>query len=116
MIRVQHLVLVGLVSALGCGSAAAQETVLRRAAFELRCPEEQLQIVELDERTQGVRGCGYQVTYVEVCNGPRSSVDTECSWVMQSSPGPPGPQWGPPVMPPVQPSVRPPIQTAPRRR
>jgi hypothetical protein len=100
----------------GCGSAA-QDQVLRRAAFELRCPEEQLQVIELDDRTQGVRGCGYQVQYVEVCEGPGGGFDRDCRWVMSAPPPPVGgaqpapPGWTPPVMPPVQPSLQPPIQT-----
>ena len=35
-----------------------------RAAFDLKCPKENLEVVKLGEKTRGVRGCGNQATYV----------------------------------------------------
>ena len=51
-----------------CGSTSA--TVRTRAAFDLKCPAEQLTITELTDVcgpflcTVGVSGCGQQATYV----------------------------------------------------
>ncbi len=36
---------------------------IKRAAFELQCPEEQLQLVELGDGTVGVTGCGRRAVY-----------------------------------------------------
>lgn len=77
-------------------AAATQAQLLTRAAFDLNCPESQLQIVELDARTRGVIGCDQRVTYVEDCrsqtttmvNGPMvqsSTGKTDCTWVMNSA-------------------------------
>lgn len=35
-----------------------------RASYELQCPETQLQITELGDKTAGVDGCGRRATYV----------------------------------------------------
>lgn|GEM_PF-888820 len=63
---------------LGCG--ATQQQLVDRAAYDLQCPKEQLQVHQIDNRTQGVRGCGQQVAYVESCDGQR----TNCSWVLNA--------------------------------
>ena len=35
----------------------------QRASFEVKCPVEQLEVVEIDATTMGVAGCGKQWTY-----------------------------------------------------
>jgi hypothetical protein len=68
----------------GCG--ASLEQLHARAAFDLNCPEAQLQVVKIDQRTQGVRGCGRQATYVESCTDPMRSSGT-CTWIMNTDSG-----------------------------
>ena len=49
-----------------------------RAAFDLKCPEDQLELQELGSRmTQGVNGCGRSATYVLNHDGT--------AWMMDSS-------------------------------
>jgi hypothetical protein len=81
-------------------AAATLEQLRRRASFDLDCPEGELEVVELDERTKGVRGCGRRATYIEHCDrvyteqtiGAQSSgstAKTDCTWVMNSAGGQP---------------------------
>jgi hypothetical protein len=47
-------------------SCFATESQLRtRAAFDMNCDAQALQIVKIDSRTRGVVGCGKRMTYVE---------------------------------------------------
>lgn len=46
---------------------ATGQQLRARAAFDLRCPEPDLQVTELDKRTRGITGCGQRATYVEHC-------------------------------------------------
>jgi len=77
------LAAVGL-AAPGCFATAGQDQLVNRASFDLRCPGPEIEIVELDQRTRGVRGCGQQATYVESCDGPRTQLNTKCTWVLNS--------------------------------
>lgn len=64
------------------GACHATEAQLRsRAAFDLNCPEDQLQITKIDMRTRGVRACGQQATYIESCAGADGS---KCTWVLNT--------------------------------
>jgi hypothetical protein len=54
------VLVVGTVS--GCANQG--ELVRRRAAFDLSCAAEQLQVTELTDRAFGVTGCGQKATYV----------------------------------------------------
>ena len=66
-----------------CGASAQQ--LRSRAAFDLKCPEGQIEIVPIDGRTKGVRGCGKQATYVESCKGGgANSPPYDCVWVLNS--------------------------------
>ena len=47
----------------GCASTMKSVT-MKRAAFDLNCPQEKLIIQELASRTWGVRGCGKRATYL----------------------------------------------------
>jgi hypothetical protein len=66
----------------GCATAT-NEQLVRRAAFDMRCPESQIQTIEIDSQTRGVRGCGQQAAYVERCDGPRQSAYA-CTWVLDA--------------------------------
>lgn len=72
-------------SLLTFGCASASEDQLRaRAAYDLECNQNNLRVIEIDERTRGVRGCGQKVTYVESCDGARDSLMTNCTWVLNT--------------------------------
>ncbi|MBI2375726.1 MAG: hypothetical protein HYV07_17150 [Deltaproteobacteria bacterium] len=79
MKRLALILTFGLVSA--CG--ATKEQLVRRAAFDLNCPEPQIDIQELDGRTRGVRGCGRQATYVEQCEVVQGS-RSNCTWLLNA--------------------------------
>ncbi len=79
MARTLVVVLVAAIGlTIGCG--ASQEQLVRRASFDLNCPEAQVTVYEIDGRTRGVRGCARQATYVESCEANRSN----CTWVLNS--------------------------------
>lgn len=65
----------------GCGATVGQ--LKARAAFDLDCPESQLTIVAIDDRTRGVRGCGSKAVYVETCR-MLNNAPTDCTWVLNS--------------------------------
>ena len=64
----------------GCG--ATEDQLRSRAAFDMRCNQDQLRVVTIDNRTKGVEGCGQRATYVEQCNDPVNG--TGCTWVMNN--------------------------------
>jgi len=81
----RHTVLAALaLTIMGCG-VGGLDTLKRRASFDLQCPEQQVQLHELDGgkgvldagATYGVRGCGKQATYVKA---PLTG-----TWVMNSA-------------------------------
>jgi hypothetical protein len=67
----------------GCAPAASAKQLTSRASFDLACPSASLRYKKIDDRTQGVLGCGKQATYVESCDR-RSRGDGErgCTWVL----------------------------------
>jgi hypothetical protein len=74
------------IAALFIGACTPTEEQLRtRAAFDMQCPAEQLQVVSLDTQIRGVTGCGQRRTYVAVCNGQPGNAMTTCNWVADSS-------------------------------
>jgi hypothetical protein len=73
---------VGLLAA-GC-AGASNDQLRTRAAFDLKCNAGEVQVIELDDRTRGVQGCGQQATYVESCDGPKQNFNTSCTWVLNS--------------------------------
>lgn len=42
---------------------------IKQASFELKCPQQQLEVVELGQGTVGVSGCGKRATYTGVYRG-----------------------------------------------
>jgi hypothetical protein len=71
-------------------STTANEADLRRrASFELDCPASTLELIVLDARSRGVRGCGKKATYVERCEAAGSA--TRCDWVPAPAPAPTSP-------------------------
>jgi hypothetical protein len=56
---------------MGCGDGLSnfRDTTLKRAAFEMQCSEDKLQLAELGGPHVGVTGCGKQAVYVYVNEG-----------------------------------------------
>jgi len=74
-----------LLGAAGCGGATLGQ-LRTRAAFDLGCPEDRMEVVTIDARTSGVRGCGRQATYVDLCRPCANGyVGCECTWVMNTA-------------------------------
>lgn len=69
---------------LGCMKSATNKKLVERASFDFNCPPANIQVVELDSRTRGVRACGQQATYVESCDGPKDVIATKCTWVQNT--------------------------------
>ena len=68
----------------GVAACGASESQLRtRAAFDLSCPEDKLRIVEIDDRTRGVVGCGQRVTYVDTCAATQTNLGG-CTWILNT--------------------------------
>ena len=80
--KVLWATIVGLF-ALGC-AGATDDQLRTRAAFDLKCDAAAIQIIPIDDRTRGVRGCDQQGTYVESCDGPKQNAGTSCTWVLNT--------------------------------
>lgn len=81
-LRCVHLVLANLLLA-SCASSATTSQLLRRASFDLDCAEASLRVVELDNRTRGVDGCGRRASYVETCRSNEHG-NYDCTWALNS--------------------------------
>jgi hypothetical protein len=99
-------------AALGAGCPAAKlhrDTLDSRASFDLRCPQEQLKVTEIDYHMAGVDGCGQRTTYIDNQGAN--------SWVMNSLRGEPlaagAPTMPPPAGSPAPPSGSPPPPAEP---
>jgi hypothetical protein len=74
-----------LIAGAGCATGPTpRDRLLKRAAFDLHCTKDEMSVTKLDEKTRGVRGCGRQATYVEMCDAAPTSMLRTCSWVMDS--------------------------------
>ncbi|MCA9548902.1 MAG: hypothetical protein KC933_02635 [Myxococcales bacterium] len=60
-------------------ACAPTGALITRAAFDLDCPKDRLQLHDLGPSTKGVKGCGRKATYVWSCGTNQS-----CAWVMNS--------------------------------
>jgi hypothetical protein len=80
------LVAGSFLGALACATAPSSSELLqnlrlvKRASFDLDCTEP-LGVTNIDDKTRGVRGCGRQATYVELCDAPVGIVRRTCVWV-----------------------------------
>ena len=75
-----------LVGCLGLMACEANTPSLRaRSAGDLHCPAEVLKIYQLDDRAYRVVGCEQEVVYISVCIGPRSAMNTDCTWHVDST-------------------------------
>jgi hypothetical protein len=81
------LLVAALVVSLGSAATpATRDQLLARAAFDLDCDRNKIVVVQIDDQTNGVRGCGKRATYVETCDGPKQNENTSCTWVLNSPP------------------------------
>jgi len=69
----------------GCISSASGDQLTRRASFDLNCPTSNLRYRQIDDRTQGVSGCGKRATYVDSCEGPREGPNINCTWLINGA-------------------------------
>jgi hypothetical protein len=92
------LCLAALLSACERPAPASAHQLRSRAAFELGCPPEQLELIRIDQTTGGVIGCGRRVVYVESCRGSQ-----RCSWSFDREAPPAG--WGAWTPAPASPRV-----------
>ncbi len=68
---------------LACG--ATEEQLRARAAYDMDCSKDSLHIVEIDDRTRGVTGCGQKATYVESCGSTDGyGGKHDCTWVQNT--------------------------------
>jgi len=68
-----------------CVATATATQLTSRASFDLNCPTGTLRYKRIDNRTQGVLGCGRRAIYVENCDGPRDQGTTSCTWVLNGA-------------------------------
>ena len=64
-------------SCLLCGCGNWHDRLIPRAAFDLQCPESEIQARLLSDHVAGVVGCGKRATYNDVCRGLGA-----CQWVL----------------------------------
>lgn len=80
--KLSVILLVGSFLLSGCG--ASLDKLVKRAEFDLDCPQNALEVIDLGELTKGVKGCGKRATYVESCNHP-SRASQSCKWILNTS-------------------------------
>ena len=69
----------------GCATTS-DEQLLRRAASDWHCPEEELTVTRIDETTRLVWGCEQDAKYFYVCAHPHNPFNSGCSWVKDRTP------------------------------
>jgi hypothetical protein len=65
--NIKHVAVFGLLTML-CGCGPSEGALRTRAAFDMQCPADQVQITELARYTRGVSGCGKRGTYIVNAN------------------------------------------------
>ena len=79
-ITLRSAILLTAIMSIGCASTMKSVT-LKRAAFDLECPHNELQIQQLTTRTWGVEGCGQRATYI---TEGECSIESSCRPIMNS--------------------------------
>jgi hypothetical protein len=95
----------GVVASCAAPAPATLQQLRVRAAFDLACAPNMLQIYELDRRSRGVWGCGRRLAYVERCDSTHGELI--CSWLLDF------PGWVPPGAAPTAAVERAVAATAP---
>ncbi|MBU1410617.1 hypothetical protein KKC22_03775 [Myxococcota bacterium] len=67
-----------------CAATTAQKKnlALKRATFDLNCPRDQMNIVDLSNDTYGVAGCNQRATYLVQCE---TGLIESCKAILNSS-------------------------------
>ncbi|GAB2876452.1 hypothetical protein ACCI51_13615 [Microbulbifer echini] len=65
----------------GCASLM-EETVMKRAPFDLNCDTKSMTIHQLDRRTYGASGCDRRATYI--LQGPCAGPGSLCTAIMNT--------------------------------
>ena len=73
--------IVALICASCIATSGQADLVLRRAAFDLQCPDGQLQVSNLGHNAFGVVGCGKRAAYVVDC---KNAMMDSCTAIMNS--------------------------------
>jgi hypothetical protein len=82
--RLYPMFSMALVVASGC-AGASNEPLRARAASDLNCPADKIEIVTLDDSTQGVAGCGERRKYVENCGWHDGyGAKHDCRWSLNT--------------------------------
>ena len=102
------------VGSVGGGASNVRDTLRPRAAFDLGCTQQQLNVTQLNDTTYGVRGCGRQATYVWSCHNVAGS-NSQCDWSLNAGPYTLAPPPAPPEAPvaPAAPAAPPPAANEP---
>jgi hypothetical protein len=75
-----------LAVSLACVSCGLGLDALRpRAAFDLRCPEAELEIVAFPGDAAGVSGCGRRASFRQTCAVGAFGARERCAWLLQSA-------------------------------
>ena len=72
----------------GCATTTNDNDLRTRAAFDLQCEGAKLQIVDIDDRTRGVSGCGQRASYVKTELPPTWTEPAKEAWVKNSETSP----------------------------
>jgi hypothetical protein len=111
----------GMHTMTGCGGAQSyylhcpsgwcvwMSSPVKQAAFDLNCPVDQLQLVNIDQAKWGVTGCNARATYSPLCQA------MTCPWFQDAAEMPHRPARAP-VPPPrssLRPAMRPPLRVSP---
>jgi hypothetical protein len=69
--------------ACGGNEPTPNDELRARAKFDMHCDKVSLHYV--DGNAVGVRGCGQQMTYVQICRGP---MNDDCQWILNTDSSP----------------------------
>ncbi len=71
---------------LACGGGASEGQLRTRASFDMSCAQNQLQVVQIDDTTRGVMGCGRRHTYVQDCEREGAfGWSAGCTWILNKT-------------------------------
>jgi hypothetical protein len=82
MVSGHRICLLALALLLIAACGATSQQLVRRASFDLNCPQEQISVHQIDRRTRGARGCGQRAVYIQSCQGGGTAA--ACTWVLNA--------------------------------
>jgi hypothetical protein len=82
-LNVSLLIAATTIALVGCTGSANRDQLLKRASFDLKCTKDEISVSKIDSRTRGVRGCGWQATYISTCDHlSGNGLPVNCTWVL----------------------------------